>query len=122
MTCSSCPDPASLTHREAGHGIPYLRLSGSPPLLSRKPWPAFSLPPQRAKGSEDVKVNPPPTMRAAIYAVAVAVAALLVGYGILTEQHATLWLALASAVVNSMALLNTGGGDDAGKHRKADDA
>ncbi len=42
-----------------------------------------------------------------IYNIAIAVIALLVGYGIMTQEIAALWLALAGAVIG-VARTNTG--------------
>lgn len=53
-------------------------------------------------------MNLPESTRAWIYRVLVAVAALAVGYGLLTGEEAALWLAAASAVLgNGLATANT---------------
>ena len=43
--------------------------------------------------------------RAAIYAVLAAASALIVAYGLLTQDMAALWVALAKTVIDAAALL-----------------
>ena len=43
--------------------------------------------------------------RAAIYAVLAAITALIVAYGLITQDEATLWVALAKTVIDAAALL-----------------
>lgn len=45
--------------------------------------------------------------RAYIYRVATAAAAVAVGYGILTDDKATLWLGVINAAVGGLATANT---------------
>ncbi|WP_293785158.1 hypothetical protein [uncultured Aeromicrobium sp.] len=40
-----------------------------------------------------------PTVRRYLYRVGLAVIALLVGYGVITEQHALLWVALLAPLL-----------------------
>lgn len=44
-------------------------------------------------------------IRAAIYAILVALSAIAVGYGLVTQDEAALWLALATAILNMCGLL-----------------
>lgn len=46
-----------------------------------------------------------PQLRQAIYTVLAAAVPLVVAYGLVTQDQAALWLALASAVLNAAALL-----------------
>ena len=46
-----------------------------------------------------------PNARSAIYAVLIAISALAVAYGLLTEDRAALWVALAAALLDSAGLL-----------------
>lgn len=62
---------------------------------------------------------PSPTVRRYVYGVAVAALPLLIAYGVLTEEHAPLWVAALGAVlVPGMAWANTppppagGGGNE----------
>jgi predicted cobalt transporter CbtA len=48
---------------------------------------------------------PSPAVRRWLYGIAAAVAALLIGYGVLTIDQAGLWLALAGAVLLGAPLL-----------------
>ena len=43
--------------------------------------------------------------RAALYAILAAVSALIVAYGLLTQDMAALWVALAKTVIDAAALL-----------------
>ena len=43
--------------------------------------------------------------RAALYAILVAVSALIVAYGLLTQDEAALWVALAKTIIDAAALL-----------------
>lgn len=52
------------------------------------------------------KINPTTEVRAALYAVGVAVFALTTYYGLTNEESAVLWLGLLGAVLNTLALLN----------------
>lgn len=56
-----------------------------------------------------MKLSPPsPTARRYIYGVAVAVLPLLIAYGVLSEEHAPLWVAALGAVlVPGLAWANT---------------
>lgn len=47
-----------------------------------------------------------PTVRAWLYGIGLAVCALLVAYGVLTDENVTLWNALIGAVLG-MAIVNT---------------
>lgn len=56
------------------------------------------------------KVIPSPAVRAWIYGVLVAAAAVAIGYGLITAEQGNLWLAFFGAVLglsNSLALANT---------------
>lgn len=53
-----------------------------------------------------------PKLRKGIYGVATAAAALGVGYGVITEQEAVLWLGLFGAVTG-LAFYNTDASDPA---------
>lgn len=56
------------------------------------------------------KIIPSPAVRAWIYGVLVALAAVGIGYGVITAEQGNLWLALAAAVLglsNALALANT---------------
>ena len=46
-----------------------------------------------------------PTIRSALYAVLVAASALAVAYGVITQDNAALWVALAVAVLDAAGLL-----------------
>lgn len=43
--------------------------------------------------------------RAALYAILAAVSALIVAYGLLTQDMAALWVALAKTIIDAAALL-----------------
>lgn len=49
----------------------------------------------------------PRRYRAYIYRVATAASALLVGYGLLSEEKAVLWMGLVNAAVSGLAAKNT---------------
>ena len=56
------------------------------------------------------KIIPSPAVRAWIYGILVAAAAVGVGYGVITAEQGNLWLAFAAAVLglsNGLALVNT---------------
>ena len=43
--------------------------------------------------------------RAALYAILAAISALIVAYGLLTQDEAALWVALAKTIIDAAALL-----------------
>lgn len=49
----------------------------------------------------------PERYRAYIYRVATAVSGLLVGYGLLSEEKAVLWMGLVNAAISGLAAKNT---------------
>lgn len=49
----------------------------------------------------------PRRFRAYVYRVATAASALLVGYGLLSEEKAVLWMGLVNAAVSGLAAKNT---------------
>lgn len=55
-----------------------------------------------------------PAVRKWVYGIALAVVPLLTAYGLVSEDHAPLWVSLVSAVlVPSLALVNTPAASDA---------
>lgn len=46
-------------------------------------------------------MNIPASVRRQLYPVALAVAALAVGYGLLTEEQAALWVAVVASIVGT---------------------
>ena len=46
-----------------------------------------------------------PKIRTAVYSILAAATALIVAYGVISEDEATLWLALAVAILDALALI-----------------